>query len=140
MALKSFLANNAKLPENQKVVISNRFIGEDGKPEPFEIRAVTEDVNNKIREKATRMSPVKGKNEKIFNSNQYLSGLIVSSLTYPDLKDAELQKSYGVVGEAELLEKMLLPGEYADLLAAVQKINGYEKEDFEKAKEEVKNS
>ena len=32
----------------------------------------------------------------------------------------------------------LLPGEYATLLAEVQKINGYDNEKFEELKEEVK--
>lgn len=137
MSLKAFL--NASLPENEKIIISNRFI-ENGEPIPFEIKAVTEEVNNKIRTKATKLNVGKNGRGTEFNSSQYLSELIVASVVEPDLQNAELQAHYNVVGATKLLEVMLLPGEYADLLNAVQRINGYEKEDFEEKKDEIKNS
>lgn len=141
MSLKAFLANNAKLPENTEVFVSNRFVGDDGKPVPFVIKAVTEDVNADIRKRATpSISIVKGRQVREFDSNKYLTGLCVASVVEPDLKNSELQKSYGVIGEADLLNAMLLPGEYAVLLSEVQKINGYDNEKFESVKEEVKNS
>ncbi|MNC83125.1 Phage XkdN-like protein [compost metagenome] len=62
----------------------------------------------------------------------------MTSVVYPDLKDAELQKSYGVLGADQLLRKMLLPGEYATLLQKVQSINGFDK-DVNELADEVKN-
>ena len=139
MSLKAFLATNAKLPENKKVIISDRFV-ENGEPVAFEIKSVTEDINNKIRSRATLITTVKGKQQSKFESNKYLTDLCVASVVFPDLKSSELQDSYGVRGESDLLEVMLLPGEYATLLAEVQKINGYDNDKFEELKEEVKNS
>ena len=39
-SLKGFFKGNAKQVENEKVVISDRFVGEDGKPLEWEIRAI----------------------------------------------------------------------------------------------------
>ena len=47
-------------------------------------------------------------------------------VVYPDLTDAELQNSYGVMGDDNLLKKMLKSGEYAALLNKVQEINGFD--------------
>ena len=45
-------------------------------------------------------------------------------MVFPDLKDAALQNSYGVVGAERLLAKLLLAGEYDRLRMAVEEING----------------
>jgi hypothetical protein len=66
--------------------------------------------------------------------------LVASSVVYPDLKDAELQKSYGVVSDGDLLKKMLIPGEYLTLQQAVNEVNGFDTEKADEAKDEVKNS
>ena len=67
-----------------------------------------------------------------------MAKLVVASVVFPDLKDAELQKSYGVLGADQLLRKMLLPGEYATLLQKVQEVNGFDR-DVNELAEEVKN-
>ena len=55
----------------------------------------------------------------------------------PDLHDAALQDSYGVMSPEELLKEMLDDaGEYADLAVKVQQISGFTSlaEDVETAK------
>ena len=44
----------------------------------------------------------------------------------PNLDDAALQDSYGAVGAQDLIQKMLTPGEYADLANMVQQVCGFE--------------
>lgn len=139
MGLNAFLKQNTIIPENRKVVISKRFV-ENNKPVEWEIKAVSEDVNSKIRNSCTKSTVFKGKATNDFNRNLYLQRLCAASVVFPDLKDAELQKSYGVVGEAELLSEMLLPGEFGYLLEIVQEINGYDADRTEEYKQEVKNS
>ena len=54
-----------------------------------------------------------------------------------DLKNAELQQAYGVLGEAELLKAMLYVGEFAELAQAVQELSGLDvdiNEEIEDAK------
>lgn len=140
MSLKAFLASNAKKPEERKIVISDRFVGEDGQPEPFIIRAISEDLNGQIRADSTSIKTLKGRQTSKVDTNKYLGRLVAASVVEPDLKDSELQASYGVVGEDNLVRKMLLPGEFAKLLEAVQDLNGYDAEEFDEIKDEVKNS
>ncbi|MEA4827062.1 MAG: phage portal protein [Clostridium sp.] len=139
MGLNAFLKQNTITPENKKVVISKRFV-ENNKPIEWEIKAVSEDVNSKIRNSCTKNTVFKGKATNDFDRNRYLQKLCAASVVFPDLKDAELQKSYGVIGEGELLSEMLLPGEFGYLLEIVQEINGYDADRTEEYKEEVKNS
>lgn len=139
MSLSAFLKQNSVSPENKKIVISKRFV-ENNKPVEWEIRAVSEDVNSKIRNACTKTTTFKGRPTSDFKRDLYLQKLCAAAVVYPDLKDAEIQKSYGVIGEAELLAEMLLPGEFGYLLEVVQEMNGYDSERFEEDKEEVKNS
>ncbi|MNW69264.1 Phage XkdN-like protein [compost metagenome] len=73
-----------------------------------------------------------------FDSNDYLGKMVGASIVYPNLKDADLQKSYGVRGTDVLLRKMLLPGEFTALLERVQALNGYD-QDLNELVDEVKN-
>lgn len=106
--------------ENQKVVISNRFL-EDGKPVPFLIRPISQEENEAMMKLYTK----KKKNGEIeFDNVRYTAALVASAVAFPDLKNADLQKAYGVLGEDKLLKKMLYVGEYATLTQAVQKLSG----------------
>ena len=46
---------------------------------------------------------------------EYIHELTATAVVFPDLKNAELQKAYGVLGEAELLKTMLYVGEFAEI-------------------------
>ncbi|EQG32401.1 phage XkdN-like family protein [Clostridioides difficile DA00129] len=62
----------------------------------------------------------------------------METIVFPDLHDAELQNSYGVMGAEELLTTMLTPGEYTDLSSEVGEVNGFDRT-FEDKVEEAKN-
>ena len=51
---------------------------------------------------------------------------VVSTVKFPDLNNAELQKSYGVMGAEALLQKMLLPGELTEAKKISQAVNGFD--------------
>lgn len=119
--------------ENEEIIISKRFI-EDGKPVPFEIRAITQEESKQLIKKFTRRDK---KGNETLDRTEYVSALTASAVVFPDLSNAELQKTYGVLGESALLQKMLLVGEYADLAEKVQEISGLESDindDIEEAK------
>lgn len=137
--LQAFFAQNTKAEIVDEVVVSDRFKDENGKPIPWKIRAITEAENEQLRKAATQY--VKGSGGRRVAEIQpeiYMAKVVVSSVVFPDLKDAELQKSYGVLGAEDLLKRMLLSGEYARLVQAVQEINGFDK-DINELVEEVKN-
>lgn len=134
MSLKAFL-NPAK-PKNEKVVISNRFI-EDGKPVAFEIRAMSQKENSQLMKKYTKKDKRTGM--ETLDRTEYSNALVSSAVVYPDLKDAELQKAYGVLGEENVLTEMLTIGEFAKLSEAVSELSGLD-EDINTDIEEAKNA
>lgn len=139
--LSGFLAQNAKKVENVKHVVSKRFVGDDGKPIPWEIRCITSTEDEALRKACTKRVPVPGKRNQFTQEtdfNLYLGRLAASCTVHPNLDDAELQNSYGVMGSDSLLKTMLTPGEYADYLTKVQEVNGFEVS-FEETVEEAKN-
>lgn len=139
--LSGFLAQNAKKVENVKHVVSKRFVDDDGKPIPWEIRCITSTEDEALRKACTKRVPVPGKRNQFTQEtdfNLYLGRLAASCTVHPNLDDAELQNSYGVMGSDSLLKTMLTPGEYADYLTKVQEVNGFEVS-FEETVEEAKN-
>lgn len=125
-SLQAFFAQNVKVELIEEVVISERFKDESGNPIPWKIKSITEEENEEIRKASMNYVKVKG-GQRIpeLKMEEYLAKVAVASVVFPNLRDAELQKSYGVVGAESLLKKMLLPGEYADLIQKVQEINGF---------------
>lgn len=127
--LSAFLNQNVVPVESVKCVASKRFVGEDGKPIEWEIKAITSAEDEALRRDCTRRVRVPG-NRNIYQSetdySTYLGKLAARCTVYPNLNDAGLQDSYKVMGADALLKAMLLPGEYADYLAKVQEVNGFE--------------
>jgi len=137
--LSLFYAQNAGPDVTEDFVVSERFKDKEGKPVAWELRSMSEAENEECRKAATKR--VKAKNGAYVpetNYDEYLAKLTVASVIYPNLKDGELQRSYGVMGAEALLRRMLLPGEYASLVQKVQELNGFDK-DLGELVDEVKN-
>jgi hypothetical protein len=135
-----FSKNEAISVENIKVVISNRFLDENGDPEVWELRCLERQEEESIRDSAKVKKPIpgqRGKSKETFNADLYQNRILAASVVYPNLKDAKLQDDWGVKGEDKLLRAMLIPGEHYRLLEKVQEINGY---DFQEEVDEIKNS
>lgn len=137
--LSMFFAQNAAVEVAEEFEVSPRFKDKEGKVRKWKLRSITEDDNQELRKSATKK--VKGKNgiyTSDLDTNEYLSKLVVACVAYPDLKNADIQKSYGVMGAEKLLRKMLLPGEFSALMEKVQAMNGFD-QDMNELVEEVKN-
>lgn len=141
MNLTAFLKENALKQENVKYVASKRFLDDEGKPIEWELCPVTSEEDEKIRRNCSRKVPAPGKRNQFtedFDYNRYLGLLTARCTVFPNLNAAELQDNYGVMGADQLLKVMLMPGEYADYLKEVQKINGFESS-MEELVDEAKN-
>lgn len=114
--LSAFMAQNAKKPENIRLVVSNRFVDEDGKPETWEVRCISSDENDLIQRDCTKQVPIPGKRNQyrqVVDAALYGRKLAAACTVYPNLNDAELQDSYGVKCAEDLIVKLLcVPGEY----------------------------
>ena len=132
-SLAAFL--QPKQVRNKEVVISDRFLGEDGEPVPFEIRPI---LTDEAQEMMKRNIKSKKDGSQDFDNSGYQADMIAAAVVFPDLNNAELQKAYGVLGERELLMRMLLIGEYTQLRNAVFELAG-SYDDLNAKIEEAKN-
>lgn len=126
-SLDAFL--NTGSESNTMYVVSNRFKDENGDPIEWELRSETTKELQTIGKKYVKNG--------VLDQQGYENEILVKSVVYPDLTDAKLQKSYGVVGEVDLLTTMLKPAEYARLKSKVFKICGMDtslETDIEEAK------
>lgn len=139
--LSAFLAENALKVENIKHIVSKRFVDENKKPIEWEIACITSNEDEQLRKECTKRIPIPGKRGQFtmeIDSNLYVGKLAARCTVFPNLNDAELQNSYGVMGADSLLKTMLTPGEYADYLTKVQEVNGFDIS-FDEKVNEVKN-
>lgn len=60
--------------------------------------------------------------------------ILLAGMVDPDPKSRELLEKYSAVTPAELLKKMLLPGEITDLAREVEKLSGYRMNTLEELK------
>ena len=60
--------------------------------------------------------------------------IVLAGTVEPNLKDSELMAKYTAITPAELVKKMLLPGEIEDLSRAIEKLSGYREVTVEEIK------
>lgn len=127
--LQAFFAQNVEKAEIVERVVSTRFKDENGNPIKWKIGPVTADEDAALRKSATKRVQVPGKKnlyQPETDYELYVLKLATACVKFPDLNNVELQNSYGVMGAENLLKKMLLPGEYAELTKIVQEVNGFD--------------
>lgn len=130
MNFSKFMKSNKIERKNVKYAPTKSMLDENGKPLEWELKPLTANEAEDIREACTVDVPVKGKNG-MFRSKlltkQYMAKMIVKSVVVPDLYNAELQDSYGVTTpEALLMEMVDNPKEYTDFVEFVQALSGFE--------------
>lgn len=132
--LQEFLmANEVKKDQTMEVQVSEF-------PVPFLVRAITEKENKEIRKSCQRVTFDKKTRQKQTETDTdlYSNRLVVACCIDPNFKDADLQAKYGVRGAEELIDVLLKPGQFTDLLMAVQEINGFA-DDINDLRDEAKN-
>lgn len=133
MDFKGFLMSDVKQSEEIKIRLSKRFT------EPFVLKAITEEQDKMLREESyKKIKQRSGNYTRELDTDTYMKKLAIATVIVPDFKNAELQKNWGVLGAESLIEKMLNPGEFNELLFKVREVNGYDEEPNEIV-EEAKN-
>ncbi len=125
--LQAFLLENAIKADEIEYVASSRFVIK-GNPVPWKITPITNDENEALVNRCKHKQFVPGTREAVVRVDQeeYAASLICACVTYPNLNSEQLQTSYGAVGAADLVKKMLTPGEYQDLFSAVMQANSFD--------------
>ena len=140
--LSRFLKKNKKTKANLKIAATTSFLDDNGKPLLWEIRPLTTNEDNALRDACTVEVPVTGKPGMFrprFDGNKYLVKMAAACIVSPNLNDKELQDSYGVMGAEQLIVEMIdNPGEFNAFMDKIQEFHGF-KQTFQDKVEEAKN-
>jgi len=117
-----------------EVVISKRFLGEDGKPVPFRIRALTQEENDELTKKSMHLAKGGRRGEKELDRIGYNRRILVAATVSPDFSNEELCTAYGTMDPLEVPSRMLLAGEYDRLSREILALSGFDEDLEEQAK------
>ena len=125
----------------KEVIVSDRFKGEDGKPAPFVIRAISQEINEALSNSCTIRKRFGNQIVSELNNTKYQKKLILECVVEPDLKNAELCEYYKTTDPLDVASRMLSVGEYNKLAKAIMDLNEIvvTNEDIEALGEEAKN-
>lgn len=135
-----FMKANKIQKQNVMHPVTKSLMDENGEPLLWEIKPLTTKENEAIRESCTIDVPVKGKPNQYrpkVDMNKYQTKLMCTAIVSPDLNNAELQNSYGVMCAEDLIKEMVDdPAEYTDLMVFIQQLSGFKalQEDVDEAK------
>lgn len=135
-----FMKGKAKQVVTEEVIVSKRYVDEAGNPIPFLLKAIDTKRIETLQDECTVPQFKKGKKvgEQV-DWKRFACRLAVETTVFPNFKDQELLKSYDLVDPCDLVKEILnVGGEYAELIQAVQRVNGFDS-DFEDLVEEAKN-
>ena len=113
-------------------VASGRFKDSKGKPIEWELRPVPTELMEDIKERTNYY----GDTDKMMG--RFALETVVETVAFPNLRDSDLQDSYGVKTPVALLYKLLNTAELDMLKIQALEINGYG-EDFNALAGEIKN-
>ena len=122
--LSAFL-NPATSEEEKEIVISNRFLDENGAPVPFKIRALSQEETDAITKKATRQMKINGQTTEKLDSVGFSHRMVVAATVEPDFTSKEICDHFGVMDPLLVPGKMLLSGEYAKLMQEISALSGF---------------
>lgn len=132
--LSAFL-HPVTMQEEKEVVISKRFLDEDGKPAKFKIRSVTQDEADALLKQSTRTVKKRdGSMEQTVDDQNFNRRLIVAATVMPDFRAKELCDAYGVLDPLLVPGKMLFSGEFSLLLREILDLSGLNNSVEEEAK------
>jgi len=132
--LNAFLHPAEEIKEKE-IIISKRFLDENGNPVPFKIRALTQEENEQVANAATH--PVKTRFqqvEKKLDNLEYMQRMVVAATVEPRFDSPEMCDAYGTMNPLEVPGKMLLAGEYSLLLDEIMAFSGFNSDLGEEAK------
>lgn len=122
--LSAFL-HPVTVQEEKEIVISRRFLDEDGSPARFKIRSITQDEADALLKQSTRTVKKRdGSMERTVDDQDFNRRLIVAATVVPDFKDAEMCSAYGVLDPLLVPGKMLFSGEFSNLLREILDLSG----------------
>ena len=108
--------------ENFEIVVSDRFVDEDGNPVAWSFRLLSAKEIDDLKNAA-----IVKKNKRLLkvDTKKLIVDTISETIIYPNLKSEELQNAYGAMNISELLDKMLEGREYERFTDKLMKAQGF---------------
>lgn len=108
--------------ENFEIVVSDRFVDEDGNPVAWTFRLLSAKEIDELKNAA-----IIKKNKSLLkvDTKKLIVDTISETIIYPNLKSEELQNAYGAMNISELLDKMLEGREYERFTDKLMKAQGF---------------
>ncbi|SUB57704.1 phage tail assembly chaperone [Peptoniphilus lacrimalis] len=108
--------------ENFEIVVSDRFVDEDGNPVAWTFRLLSAKEIDDLKNAA-----IVKKNKSLLkvDTKKLIVDTISETIIYPNLKSEELQNAYGAMNISELLDKMLEGREYERFTDKLMKAQGF---------------
>ncbi len=138
MTFTEFMLQNAIKVENEKFVVSERFLDTENRPVEWELRTLTKFEEEQIMKSCYRLIEKNGKHVNEFDDLLFTGKVTASRVVYPELNNKELQDSYRTMSSDELLKTMLTASEYLRLQVKL-KVMGNRKTKLEDMVEQAKN-
>ena len=97
-----------------------------GFPHPFQVKSITEGEHKELKKGCQKVTFDKKTHQKQveLDQNLYNNRLVATCCVEPNFKDAQLQARYGVMGAEALIDRILKPGQFIEVMIAVQEVNG----------------
>lgn len=124
--LSAFLHPVRPVNEEREVFVSDRFVGEDGEPLKFKIRALSQDENERLRKLCTHPKKVNGQQVEEFDGSEFANLVVVEATLFPDFRSKEICDGLGVVNPSKAPGLMLKSGEFARLSNAILKLSAFD--------------
>lgn len=137
------MKENKVVKEDEMFPATKSLCDENGEPLLWRLRHISSKEMEDIRERCTYEEEIPGKygqtRTKVKQKKLQID-IICAAVVEPDLRDSELQDSYGVKSQEDLLMEMIdSPAEFDGMYARVAAMNGF-MEGLDKKAEEAKNS
>lgn len=135
-----FMKRNKQERPDLEVPVTKSLTDENGEPLKWTLRPVKTKRFEELKRKYTKQVPIPGTGEfREELDDRYIDDLMVESVIVPDLRNADLQDSYGVHTPIDLLHELIdNPGEWMNFETMVSRLTAPQA--VEKALGEAKNS
>lgn len=134
---EQFMKRNKVKVENVKYPVTASLQDENGKPLLWELRAVPTKERHALTDECTYVKQTENGEVTELDNNLLMRKVAAAAIVYPNLRDKELQDSYGVMTPEDLIVEMVDCAE--EFTALMVMVNKYGKVDIKEEINEAKN-
>lgn len=134
---EQFMKKNKVKVENVKYPVTASLQDENGEPLLWELRAVPTKERHVLTDECTYVKQTESGEVTELDNNLLMRKVAAAAVVYPNLRDKELQDSYGVMTPEDLIVEMVDCAE--EFTALMVMVNKYGKVDIKKEIDEAKN-